>query len=411
MKFFLESKSKEIDQNDKPLPIFLIVRKRGFAQIKTYVERKCPRAAWDVGKGRVTPRKFKLDPTGLNFYLERIQKKVSRLCEDALEEGRSIPSKVEVRAIINKENGNEVDDRQSVLQFANEFLAKSTYAPNTKKSYQTTINLLQKFVDEKLKGKLKFEAINLDFHDKFTEYMWTTKKFNDNTVGKHIKNLKSIMSESFERGMHTSLDFKKSRFKAFSNDVDNIYLDEKELEAMLKVTVTSGSRMERVRDMFYVASWLGIRFGDAVRLTKELFSVIDGQLYLVMGTEKTKANVMVPIPAKVKPILEQYDFKFPVITNQEFNQDIKEIGKLAKIEQSVKVINIKRGERISITKAKCDLITTHTARRSFATNLYLRGVKPETIMWATGHKTNKEFMKYLKLSNMEKARELANVIK
>ena len=58
------------------------------------------------------------------------------------------------------------------------------------------------------------------------------------------------------------------------------------------------------------------------------------------------------------------------------------------------------------TKPKYDLVTSHTARRSFATNAYLAGLPPISIMKITGHKTESSFMKYIKISEKENAIQL-----
>ena len=49
---------------------------------------------------------------------------------------------------------------------------------------------------------------------------------------------------------------------------------------------------------------------------------------------------------------------------------------------------------------------TYTARRSFATNAYLAGLPPISIMKITGHKTESSFMKYIKISEKENAIQL-----
>ena len=51
----------------------------------------------------------------------------------------------------------------------------------------------------------------------------------------------------------------------------------------------------------------------------------------------------------------------------------------------------------------CDLISSHTARRSFATNAYAAGIPLPSIMAVTGHSSEKNLRIYLKLSRQEKA--------
>ena len=58
------------------------------------------------------------------------------------------------------------------------------------------------------------------------------------------------------------------------------------------------------------------------------------------------------------------------------------------------------------TKKKYELITTHTARRSFATNLYNKGLNTITIRAITGHKDDKAFLRYIKVTPKDQARKL-----
>jgi len=50
------------------------------------------------------------------------------------------------------------------------------------------------------------------------------------------------------------------------------------------------------------------------------------------------------------------------------NRRIKELGRLAGIDQTITVTKTKVGQRYEVTKLKYEFIVTHTARRSFATN-------------------------------------------
>ena len=79
---------------------------------------------------------------------------------------------------------------------------------------------------------------------------------------------------------------------------------------------------------------------------------------------------------------------------------------------------LKKEVSISFTKGgvletkvleKWNLVTTHTARRSFATNQFLNGVPTLSIMAITGHKTEKAFMKYIKVTPDDHAKIMANI--
>ena len=104
--------------------------------------------------------------------------------------------------------------------------------------------------------------------------------------------------------------------------------------------------------------------------------------------------------------LEKYDNRLPRTYEQKVNHLIKEIAREAGITEKVEVSYIENGEKKSRQVEKCDLVKTHTARRSGATNMYLAGIPTIAIMKITGHKTEREFMKYIKITEEQTALEL-----
>ena len=73
------------------------------------------------------------------------------------------------------------------------------------------------------------------------------------------------------------------------------------------------------------------------------------------------------------------------------------------------MINVKKledGKKVSVKAPKFELISSHTARRSFATNAYLQNVPTISIMKITGHRTEKSFLKYIKISQEDNANKL-----
>ena len=97
----------------------------------------------------------------------------------------------------------------------------------------------------------------------------------------------------------------------------------------------------------------------------------------------------------------------PAISNQKTNEYLKEIGEQIK---SLKVVVSKTltkgGLKVTTNYKKWELLTTHSGRRSFATNEYLNGTPSITIMAITGHKTEKAFLRYIKLTPNEHAKLL-----
>jgi integrase len=115
----------------------------------------------------------------------------------------------------------------------------------------------------------------------------------------------------------------------------------------------------------------------------------------------------VPIHTFVLNILERYGYNLPkVINNQKFNEYIKEICKQASIEETIIIHETKGNLKYSKTEPKYSLVSTHTARRSFATNAFIAGIPTVQIMKITGHKSERVFMKYIKITAKENAARL-----
>jgi integrase len=166
-------------------------------------------------------------------------------------------------------------------------------------------------------------------------------------------------------------------------------------------------RLDRVRDLFIIGCYTGLRFSDLKQLKDE--NLTDNRTRIRIRTEKTGELVIIPLHPFVKAILRKHNGIPPeALTNQKMNDYLKEIGEWAGIDETVVLHFTKGGQRVTETYKKYQLITTHTARRSFATNAYLQDVPTISIMKITGHRTEKSFMKYIKISQEDNANKLIN---
>lgn len=278
--------------------------------------------------------------------------------------------------------------------------------PTTGKRINPARIYVYKKFDEYLKGfekskgrKYDFEDINLDFYEDFTIYLQGLK-LAANTIAKHIKVLKAILNEATEKGINTNTAYKSRRFKSSEEATESIYLSIDELEKLHTLDLSTNERLNRVRDLFLMGAFTGLRFSDLTRIKSEN---IKGD-YLEIEQQKTGKPVIIPLHPIVSEIWKIYNGKLPTsISNQKFNEYIKEVCKLAgivEVEQKNKTVG---GMRVQSTYKKYELIGSHTARRSFATNLYLSGFPALSIMQITGHKTEGAFMRYIRVKTKQHA--------
>lgn len=281
------------------------------------------------------------------------------------------------------------------------------YKKGTIKTYK---HFKSVFIDyqETNRKVLNFDDITIDFYDSFSKYC-NDLNYTKNTLGRYIKHLKTVMRSSLEMKLHDNRDFLRKAFRTYKEPADSIYLNETELTRMFKLDLSDKPHLEVARDVFLVGCYTALRFSDFSRITKKHFKKNkEGNGIIEIITQKTNEKVIVPIRWEVEQILKKYDYSLPKTYEQKINKRIKEIGKLAGINEKVTQIKIRGGKRIELTNYKYELIQTHTARRSAATNMYLAGIPSIDIMKITGHRTESSFLAYIKVTKEETADMLAN---
>ena len=295
----------------------------------------------------------------------------------------------------------------TLLNFIDDYIkeCEQTKKNATVKSYRTTFKYLKNYAEAKSKD-FDFDSVNVEFYNKFLIYL-NENKLSVNTIGKHIKTIKIFLNEATERGYNQNLEYKKKKFKVTKEDSDTIYLDLKELEALYNLKLHRFPNLEKVRDLFLVGCYTGLRFSDFTQIKPE--NILGSKKMLQIRTQKTGEKVFVPLHKVVREILKKYNNDLPkTYTNQVMNRYLKEIAEMANITEVIETSITKGGEVNKSAVSKSQLVTTHTARRSFATNLYLADVPTISIMKITGHKTEKSFLTYIKVSQEQNADKLLN---
>jgi integrase len=285
------------------------------------------------------------------------------------------------------------------IQLAEEYVKVSGKKHWTKKHYGTAINRLKDFEIE-TNQTLQFEDINIKFYNTFVE--WCEKKgMALNTIGSHIKEIKVFMNYANDIGATECIGHLHKKFRVMDETSDSIYLNEVEISQIYNA-VCNEKHMDRIRDIFIIGCWTGLRYADLVNISKDQF-IKDGTV-LKVKTEKTGEIVHIPLHTHVKEIMAKYDGHLPgPYTDQHMNRVLKDIAREAKLNDKVIKTITRGGKRETISKKKHELVTVHTARRSFATNAFLANVPVLSIMKITSHRTEKSFLKYIKLSSEQNA--------
>jgi len=279
--------------------------------------------------------------------------------------------------------------------------------PGSIKVYNTLVKHLFEFSTQR-KYKLTFESINLEFYEQFKDYILNEKELLNNTFGKQVKTLKTFLNLATEKGVNSNFTYKSRLFKTPQESVDHIYLTLDELKTLETLDLSEKKYLDRVRDIFLIGCYTGLRFSDFTQLKKENLEKSNNGFVFNVKTYKTNERVVVPVKPAVKEIWDKYQGELPrAISNQKMNDYLKELGAVAGFNSTKTIKRTSGKNTISRTSPRYELITTHTARRSFATNAYLSGIPAISIMKFTGHKTEASFMRYIKVSQERNAELLS----
>jgi integrase len=210
--------------------------------------------------------------------------------------------------------------------------------------------------------------------------------------------LKGLLKLAEMEGFPVNQDYKKWTIGSEKSSELSIALTVEELAEMELIELPD--YLARVRDLFLIGVYTGLRFSDYS--TIDIAAAVDS--YLTIIQQKTKGKVVIPIGQKLSKIFDLYNGKLPQISNQKFNKYIKLVAAECSLLKKQEILAYtKGGKHIEESKSRADLVSSHTARRTFATLAYERGTPVQAIMAITGHKTGKSFMAYIKTSKEKQA--------
>jgi len=274
----------------------------------------------------------------------------------------------------------------------------NTWRRGTKRfiDQRTFVGNLNKFDPDLFWNKISRLTV-LDF-----DQWMITKGWADSTIRLNHQFLKTAIKTAIQKGLlppemnpyEGGLKFK------YQSDTNNaVYLDDYEIKSIYELYLTGTKKI--IRDYFVVSCYTAMDFSTISTLSKNSFYQKDKHRFIRIQRQKTKVNVIIPIHPVVEEIMKSYDYSLPRMPVQirNYNTQIKAIAKAAGIKQLMSV-TIKREEKIM---EKWELVSSHTGRRSAATNMYLAGIPRMQIQLITGHRTEESFLKYIRISKQYNA--------
>jgi integrase len=212
---------------------------------------------------------------------------------------------------------------------------------------------------------------------------------------------------AFKNGYTYNQEFKEMQ-KVPKVIIPQVALQKADLETLMQKDFEN-DRLERVRDVFVFACVTGLRFGELSFVSKN--SVIGDVLHLKEEKGAEKEVRTIPLNDLALYLLRKYDYKLPLIANQKHNLYIKEVIDEAGFKHKVEKVIIRGKEVQRIPVLFKDMVSTHTARRTFITMLKRDGKSDKLISKITGHRDLKTLNQYYQVDDDSKKEAIAETFK
>lgn len=371
-----------------------------------YPGEKIKPAQWNTASERV--RKGTPGEDEINAGLNRLEGIVLDIYRRYRNEGRALPVD-RFRDEVGQAWTGKIaapPDRISLFEFWARLVEERKVSPNfariTWKTCLTALNKVRAF-SKSDRYPVDFDRVNMDFHARFLAWM-SARGYSPNYIHKTLATTKMVMREAAARELHTNMAFTSPKFTAKKFTPEKIYLDETEIAAIAALSLPVGGRLDKARDLFLIGAYTGLRFSDYSMLKPENIGTFDGVEMLTVQTRKTKTRISIPIMQEARALLDKNGGVPPAaISNQKLNDYIKQVCRMAGITEPVRIVSIRGGHRVEEVSEKCDLVSTHTARRSFASNEYLRALREgrawRPIMDILGMNQEATFFRYVRVSS------------
>lgn len=238
-----------------------------------------------------------------------------------------------------------------------------------------------------------WDDVDSAFHFRLVQKMQEAD-FALNYQWKTVSQLKTVMNEGRKLKYHSNLEFQD--FKTKREDVNTVYLTKEEVERLWEYE-PNGELERKARDLFLLGVYSCSRFSDYSRLSMDM--IHDGVIHFTQV--KTADSVMIPASPRLLEILARNGGKAPHLEQQHLNEWIKRVCEKVGIDESVEVTSSNGLKHTTEVKKKYELVSSHTARRTGITLLYMTGIPLQQVMLISGHKDEDSIRHYLRLTKKE----------
>lgn len=403
--------------SDKRVGIYLRVKngRRFDFQIKT--ELAVFPKDWDNKTGRPRTRSGNMELAYLRNSIQQIEAKIYQTYSiESMLSGTYI-DKSDLRKLLYGED--ESGKNKNILKnHIQKFLSIKKTETKLGSARASTINTYEKICNRLLdferhrKATILTNKMDKDFIDELKDYLINVKDYNQNTVNKTIGFLKTLLFFAEDYGAIINKSILKEKAKVNHHQSTRpIYFTTTELQQIQALDLTDRPFIDAARDWLLISCETGQRVSDFPKIAAapiEQFDTTTRGISIIQ--EKTGNEVVLPITPVINAILLKRNGNFPPIgSSQKYNENIKLVCKLAGLTELVYTSKVdpSTNRKVIGNYPKFEVISSHTGRRTFATNNILAGFDQDMVMTLTGHKTVKEFCKYLGFNPKEQKKGVA----
>lgn len=348
------------------------------------------------------------DRGSINQHLTQIEGDLMQVWRDNKHADRSVILDLVKKAV---KGGGPIVEKKRLTEAVQRFIAQYAQEKEstTVKMYKSILKKLEKFNPD-----LGFEDLDFNFYDAFKKFLYgnpnpvfsgfsldrcndsgdyclspSDKPLNpvglfDDTVYKYIVHLKTICAWAEKRGYNVHPSFKEWSIIKREYEIISINLDE--LQRIENLTGLP-PHLNTARDYFSICCRTGQRISDVKRISALAISTGTWTIQQKKGSRQKQKVVQLPLVGftePVKDIVNKYGGKLPEMSEQHLNKHIKEICKLAKIDQEIYTERWQGNKKIKIPGKKYEFITSHSGKKAFITILASMGVPIKVISDLTG---------------------------
>lgn len=260
---------------------------------------------------------------------------------------------------------------------------------------------------------MRFSDITLDVYSRFMEFC-NGRNYMESTKYQYASLVKAVMNYALEDGVSENTVQNSKGFVTHRSAAvfKKVYLTRDEIARLAALKTEPGTLPDKIKDVFLVGCYTGQRFSDYSSLSIDEMEniMVDGTAHKALRKIQRKTGHTVVIPVlddNLLTIMNKWNGHLPKITISALNATIKVLCREAGINSKVTTFSSRGGKKLRSVQPKYELVSSHTARRSYITNLYMEGtLSTEQIRSISGHMSEESFRRYLCQNQEEEAAEI-----